>query len=616
MREALRRHGTAWTATAVLVLATAACSAPIDVRRADAADVYRSVSAFSLSMPALGADATSTLDRAGLRDEFERDPVAALRALHALASTGDRRERLYALSEASYAAAERTHDRSLFVASAVYADLFLFDGGPDPAPSPFSERFRHACDLYDVALSRAFTDDATGEFTPTAGRVALPVGSVDVELPRMPIRIEGFAYDELRPSIEMDVTGFRARNVVAGLGAPLVARRRSGAAKREKRSHLAAGSALAVTALLRVDGGLAELSAGTMHTSLEFLRPAETREVSIAGRSVPVAFDLTAPLAWELSESRPWEHEVSAFFDEEASGVGEGLLLTEPYRRGAVPVLFVHGTASSPARWAEVLNELHADPAIAERCQFWVYQYGSGEPILASAAGLRRRLDRVVRDLDPDGTDAALRDIVVVGHSQGGLLAQAIVSESGDRFWRTVSDRPFDAVEFPDDERAAMRPTFFFEPTPYVRRVVFVATPHGGSHVAGNILGEIVAGLISVPRTVIRSAENLAKTAIGGERLRLENYSNAVDDMTPGSAFLGALAASPMSPRVTSHSIVAIDGTGAVESGGDGVVDYRSAHFPSAASEIVVRSWHSCQGHPEVVAEIRRILREHLAAPR
>ena len=46
----------------------------------------------------------------------------------------------------------------------------------------------------------------------------------------------------------------------------------------------------------------------------------------------------------------------------------------------------MHGTASSPARWAEMTNELLGDPRIASRYQFWFFIYNSGQPVLLSAA--------------------------------------------------------------------------------------------------------------------------------------------------------------------------------------------------------------------------------------
>ncbi len=54
-------------------------------------------------------------------------------------------------------------------------------------------------------------------------------------------------------------------------------------------------------------------------------------------------------------------------------------------------------------------------------------------------------------------------------------------------------------------------------------------------------------------------------------------------------------------------------GEGPPEDGNDGVVAYRSAHIDEAVSELVVRSSHSCQGNPETIEEIRRILLEHAA---
>ncbi len=595
----------------------AACAAPVDVRRADVADVYRESTSYALNDGKLSDDVRVTLERAGLDRAFDDDPVDAVRRMHALALAGDRRDRLYALSEMCVLAAEQSKDRRLHLASAVYADLFLFGGGPEPPPGPFDERFRRACSLYGVGLARAFSDDEVDLFQPPEGLVLLPVGAVEVAKTALPLRIGDIAFDKLHPAVGMRVEGFRARDVRWGIGAPLVARRQAGTATKESHRHIWPNSAFAVTAFLRIDGDLEDLSAGTVRGRLEFHRPTETRDVVVNGRTVPLEFDVTAPLAWELAESKPWKQEFSAFLMGDRSGVKNRVFLTEPYQPGRVPVVFVHGTASSPARWAEIMNELADDPLVAERCQFWLYQYDSAEPVLVSADGLRRGLDAVVRDVDPQGKDDALRRMVLVGHSQGGLLVRLMTSASGDRFWRTISATPFDSLAMKDAERDVLRPVFFFEPSPYVARDVFLATPHRGSYVAGGEIGSIVDKLISLPKSVLAESKRLAKIATGaGASVDLDHFSTAVDDMAPGSAFLGALDACPIAPSVPLNSIVAVEGGAAHESdsdAGDGVVRFVSAHLPSAESEIVVDSPHSCQGHPAVVAEIRRVLREHLA---
>ena len=68
----------------------------------------------------------------------------------------------------------------------------------------------------------------------------------------------------------------------------------------------------------------------------------------------------------------------------------------------------------------------------------------------------------------------------------------------------------------------------------------------------------------------------------------------------------------PIAPGVTAHSIIATKGGGSLGETGDGVVSYRSAHLDEAVSELIVRSGHSVQAHPEAIEEIRRILLQHL----
>ena len=600
----------------MLALALAACAAPVDVRHADIVDVYSTLNAYALSRPELSDDAVVTLARAGLSEKYEEDPIAAIRELHALALTGDRRERLYALAECCYATGDKTQDASLFLASAVYADLFLLGGGPEPPPGGFRRRFRRACDLYNVGLARAFSHEtkAGEEFVPVARRVELPVGSIDVATPELPLEMAGQHYDRLLPAVTLQVEGFRARAVRSGLGAALVARRAEGTPEEERRWHLAPRSSLAITAFLFVDGELEQFGGTPVKARMEYFRPTGKRDITVGGREVPIEFDVTAPLAWQLDETRPWAKELSAFFNSDEAGVTSGVFLADPYEPGKIPIVFVHGTASSPSRWAEVLNELRDDSVIASRCQFWFYRYASGAPILVSAEGLRRGLARLVKDFDPEGKDDALRHMVVIGHSQGGLLARLMLTKSGDRFWDAISKTPVDQLEMDESERKDIEHVFFFDPCPTVSRAVFVATPQRGSYVAGNFFGLIGSWLVSVPKAVARGAQRLTDLALGGAQIDPEKFSTAVDDMAPDSAFIKALGECSMRKDVPVHSIVAVDGDGPVDEGNDGVVAYSAAHLPSAKSEVVVRSPHSCQGHPSVVAEIRRILREHLAS--
>jgi len=54
--------------------------------------------------------------------------------------------------------------------------------------------------------------------------------------------------------------------------------------------------------------------------------------------------------------------------------------MMHPYRRGRVPVILVHGTASSPARWAEIVNEVQNDPVLRTKIQVWLFMYNTSKP--------------------------------------------------------------------------------------------------------------------------------------------------------------------------------------------------------------------------------------------
>jgi pimeloyl-ACP methyl ester carboxylesterase len=285
--------------------------------------------------------------------------------------------------------------------------------------------------------------------------------------------------------------------------------------------------------------------------------------------------------------------------------------MMRPYRPGRIPVVLVHGTASSPVRWAELFNEISHDSVVSGRYQFWVFQYNTGQPILYSAMLLRRALRSVLGEIDPLGEDEALRRMVMIGHSQGGLLTKLMTINSGNRFWENATEEPFEKIEMAAETRALIQEAMFFQPVPSIERVVFIATPHRGSYQATGWALDLIRRFINLPGTLVSQFGDLLKGQAFAH-LGMSQLPTSVDNMSPGHPFLRALNDLPIDSRITAHSIIAVLGDGPVTGKTDGVVAYESAHIDGVASEKVVRSSHSTQGHPETVEEVRRILREHL----
>jgi len=334
--------------------------------------------------------------------------------------------------------------------------------------------------------------------------------------------------------------------------------------------------------------------------------------VQVGDRDVPLELEATAALAYTLEGALIWDFEIAGFrLADPAKILGDGLVMMHPYRKGRMPVIFVHGTASSPARWAEMINELMHDSSAGGRFQFWFFQYNTGQPILYSAMLLRRALRTVIAEMDPTGEDDALRRMVVIGHSQGGLLTKLLTINSGDRFWQNVTEEPFEEVEMAAEPRALLQEAMFFEPVPNVARVIFVATPHRGSFRATGFALNLIRRLVNLPGTLTSQFQDLLKGQTFSH-LGMSQLPTSVDNMSPGHPFVRALNDLPIDSRIKAHSIIAVLGESPFTGKTDGVVAYESAHIEGVESEKVVHSSHSTQSHPETIEEVRRILAEQL----
>ena len=130
-----------------------------------------------------------------------------------------------------------------------------------------------------------------------------------------------------------------------------------------------------------------------------------------------------------------------------------GLFMLEPFDPGKIPVLMVHGLWSSPMTWMEMFNDLRSFPEIRDQYQFWFYLYPTGQPFWVSARQLREDLAQARAVVDPRHQAPALDQMVLVGHSMGGLVSTLQTLESGNDFWAVLSDRPFEELQAEDETR-------------------------------------------------------------------------------------------------------------------------------------------------------------------
>ncbi len=620
------------------VAMTAGCTTPVGVSRVREEIVYQQIDRSALTSNLYSNSTAAVLHRHGLHEQdFSEDPENFISNLHDIAAKDERRDLLLSLSELCFLTAQRAEadqaqqlfdNREFFsssdepeelflsrdpvdpgtyyLGSSVYAYLFLLSEGTDPPPGPFDRRFRMACDLYNRSLSNVltFTD---GQVNLKSNTMPLPVGDIHMSLKKLEMPWDPKAFDTVLPADTFEVHGLSVRNRIPGLGAPILA-------VREKDQENPVSIAVSATIFLEVRGSVKDFEDGNCSGEASVISSMSESEIMVGDKKIPLEMDLTAPIAYSFNDPVLWSMGRN-LFRMGRSLFKPGIYHAQPYEPGLIPLVLVHGTMSSPVRWGEMVNTLMSDPQIRKHFQVWLYLYDSGKPVTFSAAHLRESIENKIRQCDPSGEDSALEDIVVMGHSQGGLLTRFTAVETGDTIVKAVTGKTLDELDLSPKELALVKQYAIFHPLPEVGRVIFISTPHRGSIMAGSFARRMAARFIALPRDAIQTGTEILnvfeRSSVMG-KVKSNMPRTSIDSMSPDNPSLLAIAELPFPPDVTAHSIIAIKGEDQPPDGDDGVVAYTSAHIDGVESELVVPYAHSCQAEPLVIEEVRRILIEHI----
>ncbi len=573
-----------------------------------------------------------------LTKDLKGDPQRLLDRVQEILDREPTAEKVHAIAELSYVQARRVEADNphlalnLYGAAALHAYAYLFDERFRDLRNPYDPHFRGACDLYNGALEsglRLVCKDR-GLVPGQTYTIHTPGGAWEITctLHGGPWRPEDFGRFEFVSDYE--VKGLKNHYQTYGLGVPLIAVRRNYAGEPIASRYYPPGLSYPVTAFLRPiveDPRGAPPSGPPRRGALELYDPLTTSDIAVAGVQVPLESDVTTPLAYFLSSINLESVATAGLLRPDlllagrpnASAPIMGLYMVQPYEPGKIPVIMVHGLWSSPMTWMPMFNDLRSSPEIRDRYQFWFYLYPTAQPFWISAAQLRRDLAEAREALDPEHKEPSLDQMVLVGHSMGGLVSRLQTLQSGHEFWNLASDKPFEQVRAAPEVRERLYRSFYFEPNPSVRRVVTLATPHRGSSFSNQTTQWLAARLIRVPQMLLQSQQALFREnpEMFGPRslLRIET---SIDSLSPAAPIFPAMVAGRRAPWVKYHNVIGVLPDQGVLTfwapNGDGVVSYESARMDDASSELVVPADHTgVHSHPLAVLEVRRILLEHLA---
>jgi pimeloyl-ACP methyl ester carboxylesterase len=389
-----------------------------------------------------------------------------------------------------------------------------------------------------------------------------------------------------------------------GLGAPLVVT--TDDPDYVKGDATAGGKSVyyGLTAVIRFQGRNGEVV---------LLDPLDYDTVKLGRSTYPLAADEQGPTALVLTEMDLGKRPAGGLFRPKEPAPAVRLARLQPFNPDKIPVLFIHGLGGSAGDWSPLLAYLRSDPKIRKNYQFWFFSYSSLQPYATSAALLREQL-AAIRKKHPEA-----EEIVVVGHSMGGMIGRLLLTDSRRTLWDAYFGRPPEDIPFSEMTRKIMTESLIFKPVSGISRVIFASPSHRGSEMAQTFYGRLLAALLGnriSDRNIYREAFSLARPEA---RARGRNLlpGSSIDLLEPDNLFIATVDALPIKRGVPYHSLLGDRGEGGFldhrkPTSSDGVVAYWSSHLPGAQSEKIVPSGHWSYLHPLGMAEIKRILREHL----
>jgi len=563
-------------------------------------------------------------------NDLKGDPQQVITKFQTILEREPSIDMVYTVAELAYIGGKKSEGANEKVAldfyetSVAYSYMYLFDERFGPARNPYDPQFRGSCELYNTALESALRIvKKRGQLVPGANHTIESANrkcDVTIVMRRAIWRPDDIAEFEFVSDYE--VAGLANRYQTYGLGVPLIAKRKKKVEVEGTEKYYPPELSFPVTAFLRVvpcEPGELQ-GAVPKQVLLELYDPLESTDIEVSQRRVPLESDVSTALAYYLNnpELKLDTLATIGLLRPDSNKEHAGLYMLQPYEPGKIPVVMIHGLWSSPLTWMEMFNDLRSDPTLRDNYQFWFYLYPTGQPFWTSAAAFRDDLNEVRQRVDPELKERALDQMVLVGHSMGGLVSKLQTVESRDDYWHIVSDQPFQDLKADDETRMKLQKVFYFQPNPSIRRVVTIGTPHHGSTFSNSTTRWLANKLIKLPSSMTFNRETVVKDNPNFFRdPALLSVKTSIDSLAPDSPILPVMLQSPMPPDVRYHNIVGVvSKPGFLQKGsgrGDGVVSYESAHLDTAVSEIIVDADHmSVHRHPQSVLEVRRVLIEHL----
>ena len=179
--------------------------------------------------------------------------------------------------------------------------------------------------------------------------------------------------------------------------------------------------------------------------------------------------------------------------------------------------------------------------------------------MLISSNKLRKTLLDAQQLFDPKKKNPNFNQMVIIGHSMGGLLTKSMVQTTNNKLVDMIFETPIDEMKIQKEDKKMLNDALIFESLPFVKRVIFMSTPHRGSEMTHWATMRIAVNFINLPMQFVKKMGDVAQNVkmkegvLKGSNKSLKDLQG-VDGLDPQNVVMRYLAEQPLNAKY--HSII------------------------------------------------------------
>ena len=133
---------------------------------------------------------------------------------------------------------------------------------------------------------------------------------------------------------------------------------------------------------------------------------------------------------------------------------------------------------------------------------------------------------------------------------------------------------------------------------------------------AKNPIGRIASSIIRKPMEFVTLDPEMLRASLQEDPtvMKMKRTPNRIDTLSLNNRFVKIMNTLPFARSIPYHLIIGDRGRGDTPNSSDGVVAYWSSHLDPAKSERIVPSNHVANQKPQGIAEVARILKQHIGS--